>query len=491
MNEISDNENKNTSSTLLLIGIWLFAAVLGLVIGLYEDIQMNLMAIAVGGILILLCLLISQEMINGRNKYYVVIPAIFIGIWLSSQIVFNGLPPDSSLLGILVRWKNYLGVIAVLIGSLFVLNRFVSSPLLFKIFLMWFVFVMVAAISMIRFDYFNWALLLMYFGWIVYVTLVIPNLTNNREDWLRLIKIVTIIALIPLLGFIFKGILSGEIFFTNPIRTRITFVFNEPHKYAQYLAICIVTLTIFVYNAKRKISTIFLWLGIMALAILVVLSDSRNTIAFLIVFALSIYIYKYQYKRFRIWISLGIFFLMVAASFIGLGLFRINLNIDEINDLSSNRLIKFDELAQSYLLNAPFSDFLLGTSFQSTFQEDQYVSRPVQQAVEEDSYQRAHIENMYYQIGLSHGLIGLFTFLLPLGYIYFLLHKSLRYTYDRKRINIILTIASINALLIQSIFTDTIPSFGNAFAIFLPLLWLPPLVHLQQKNSIKQINPKP
>ena len=496
MSEITTKrEPQSQTMTWLLVAIWVIAGFIGLLFVEYSSFQVILLTLTGGLVVILLLVSISQELSINRSKYFIIIPAILIGFWLAAQILFNGLPPDSSVLNILVRWKNYLGVIAVFVGALFVIDRFGRSALTFRIFLIWFIFVLIAAISMIRYNYFNWALLMMYFGWIVYVTLVIPNLTNNQEDWLRLIKIVTIISLIPLLGFILKGFLSGDIFFTNPVRTRVTFVFNEPHKYAQYLAVCLVALTIFVYNAKRNTFNLFMWLGIIVLAILVVLTDSRNTITFLIVFALSVYLYKYHYQRFRIWFSIGIFLLPVLSVLLGLGLFRINLDYDEINTLSSDRLTKFDDLAQNYLINAPFSDYLLGTSFQSTFQESQqesqYVIRPVQKAVEEDRYQRAHIENMYYQIGLSHGLIGLFTFLLPLGLIYFLLHKSLRYTYDRNRINIILAIASINALLIQSIFTDTIPSFGNALSIFLPLLWLPPLLHLShQRKSTERIDPQ-
>lgn len=484
----TDKGQRSWELSWLLIGAWVFAGLLGLILAEASSNQVMLLAVVGGLFATILLLSISQGLIATKSKYFVVIPALFIGIWLSSQVLFNGLPSDSPFLGILVRWKNYLGVLAVVIGALFVYTRIRQYPRLLGLFLIWLVFVIVAAISMIRYNYFNWALIMMYTGWIAYVTIIIPNLAERHEDWVTLIKLVTMLALIPLVGLILMGIFSGEIFFTNPNRVRLTFVFTEPHKYAQFLAVCLVGLVVIIYNSKNRLMQFLLWLAVIALSVLIILSDSRNTIAFLIVFGISIYLYKYQYKRFKIWFSIGFFLLSIAFLFIGLGFIDFKLDVEDINKISSNRISKFEDLAQGYLIDAPLSDVLFGTSFQLTYDEEQYFVRDVQRAVAEDRYQRAHIENMYYQISLSHGLVGLMAFLIPIGYIYFLLHRSLKISPQNGRINLILAIASINALLVQSLFNDTIPSFGNVLSIFLPLLWIPPLIHLSKRWELTKLD---
>ncbi len=264
-------------------------------------------------------------------------------------------------------------------------------------------------------------------------------------------------------------------------------MFNEPHKYAQFLAVCLVGLMVIIANSQSRVTKLLLWVAVIVLTVLIILSDSRNTIAFIVVFGISLYLYKYQYKRIKVWVSLGLVLLFSTFLLIGLGFIDPNLDIDSINKISSNRIYKFDELAQEYLVYAPITDILFGTSFQSTFDEEQYVVRDVQRAITEDRYQRAHIENMYYQIGLSHGLLGLMAFLIPIGYIYYLLHKSMKRSSQINLINLIIAIASINALMVQSLFNDTIPSFGNALSIFLPLLWIPPLIHLTTSRDSTKI----
>lgn len=489
MSEITTKrEPQSQTMTWLLVAIWVIAGLIGLLFVEYSSFQVILLTLTGGLVVTLLLVSISQELSINRSKYFVVIPAILIGLWLAAQILFNGLPTDSSLLGVLVRWKNYLGVVAVLVGALYIYKRIRDFPRLMGIFLVWLLFVVVAAISMLRYDYFNWALITMYIGWIAYVTIIIPNLAKQRDDWLILIKLVLVMALVPLILLIIMGALSGDIFFVNPNRVRVTFVFNEPHKYAQFLAVCLVGLMVIIANSKSRATKLLLWVAVIVLTILIILSDSRNIIAFIVVFGISLYLYKYQYKRIKVWVSLGLVLLFSTFLLIGLGFIDPNLDIDSINKISSNRIYKFDELAQEYLVNAPILDILFGTSFQVTFDEEQYDVRNVQRAVAEDRYQRAHIENMYYQIGLSHGLVGLITFLIPIGYIYLLLHKFLQNSPKNAQINLMLAIASINALLVQSLFTDTIPSFGNVLSIFLPLLWIPPLIHLSTSRESPKLD---
>lgn len=489
MSEITTKrEPQSQKMTWLLVAVWIIAGFIGLLFVEYSSFQVILLTLTGGLVVTLLLVSISQELSLKRSRYFVVIPAFLIGFWLAAQILFNGLPTDSSLLGVLVRWKNYLGVVAVLVGALYIYKRIRNFPGLVRIFLVWFLFVVVAAISMFRYDYFNWALITMYIGWIAYVTIIIPNLAKQRDDWLILIKLVLVMALVPLIVLIIMGALSGDIFFVNPNRVRVTFVFNEPHKYAQFLAVCLVGLMVIIANSKSRATKLILWVAVIVLTVLIILSDSRNTIAFIVVFGISLFLYKYQYKRIKVWVSLGLVLLFSTFLMIGLGFIDPNLDIDSINKISSNRIYKFDELAQEYLVNAPITDILFGTSFQSTFDEEQYVVRDVQRAITEDRYQRAHIENMYYQIGLSHGLFGLLAFLIPIGYIYYLLHKSLKRSSQINLINLIIAIASINALMVQSLFNDTIPSFGNALSIFLPLLWIPPLIHVTTSRELTRID---
>ncbi len=222
MSEITTNrEPQSRTMTWLLVAVWVIAGLIGLLFVEYSNFKVILLTLTGGLVVTLLLVSVSQELSINRSKYFVVIPAFLIGFWLAAQILFNGLPTDSSLLGVLVRWKNYLGVVAVLVGALYIYKRIRDFPRLMGIFLFWLLFVVVAAISMVRYDYFNWALITMYIGWIAYVTIIIPNLARQRDDWLILIKLVLVMALVPLIILIIMGALSGDIFFVNPNRVRV------------------------------------------------------------------------------------------------------------------------------------------------------------------------------------------------------------------------------------------------------------------------------
>jgi O-antigen ligase len=148
---------------------------------------------------------------------------------------------------------------------------------------------------------------------------------------------------------------------------------------------------------------------------------------------------------------------------------------EKVDAFSSGRFSKFQEAIQASLEDAPVSDWLFGSSFQQTYEVNPRFVRAYHEAVHDDRYRRAHIENLYVQIFLSHGLLGLVTFVLPFVFVYVQLHKALKSVTDLRRLNVIVAIASLNGLFFNSLVASNIPSFGNVLAIFLPVIWLPPM----------------
>lgn len=401
----------------------------------------------------------------------IVVPVMFIGIWLTAQVWYYGLPLTWPYLGLAVRWKNNIGVLAVTVGMLFIIHRSVISRRAFFLFLVSLPFLVVATITIQRQQEVNWPLLGMYAGWLTYVYLVVPGLLRTRRSWLFAVRTLIIMSLLPLAWYIWSGISTGSYYWLNPNRPRVTFVFNSPHNYGGALLVGLVGTIVLVFNSnshkpKRR------WLTLaVVLSTLLVLSYSRSNLVFLGIFVLTVGIYtRWRFRPLLLSMLIMVTLLTILAA-------PFYLDYDQIDDFSSGRLSRFSSIVHTYLTNAPLGDWLFGTSFQSTYEPDPQLARARHIAVATERYRRAHIENMYLQLFLSHGLSGLLTFVMPFLVLYFWLHRSLKTCQTSTRINIILAIASINGLAAYSLTADSVPSFGNSLAIFMPILWLPPLLH--------------
>jgi hypothetical protein len=397
---------------------------------------------------------------------------ILLGVWISAQIWYTGMSLSSPYLGLLVRWKNYLGVFVLGLGLLLLLPRLRLRKELTIFTSLWLIFVVLAAISMVRQGILNPPLLAMYAGWIICAGLVFPHLLNTRRRWLFVIGVIVVLSLLPLAYYIGIGSLSGRIFNINPQRLRLIFGFNAPHKYAHSLLVVCLGMFVLRKNSTDRMKRSLMTLGIAIGMGLILLAGSRNTWLFVFIFGLTLLILNRRFRSLRPLVLTAI--LCVFALSIMVIIF-LDFDFSQASGILAYRQDKFLEVGRTFLGDATLGDWLLGTSFQGEHKPEEEVTRDRHLAVIGDRLTRKHIENMYFQILLSHGLIGLATFILPLGYLSLRAYRQLRTTSGFSRFEVMIALASIIGLSAQSLFIDTIPSFGNSLAIFMPILWVPVL----------------
>jgi hypothetical protein len=374
--------------------------------------------------------------------------------------------------------KNYMGAATVIILSLWAINALITNRLsltkthLALLFLGQ-LFPLYAAISMTLRGYFNFPLISMYFLWALYVYLLLPIFLKNTQAWITLLRLIWFVVTASLAIGIYWGIAHESIYWLWT--TRISFVFSLV-QYGNALGIlAVISLALFTYSKSKKFRLIlaFTFVGALVLSVLAV---TRGTIVFIIVTTTVFWIGKKRYGR--VWLlALLVLVPLLAISFVE----YLSVNVNDIDRWSSGRLSLFSLEISQHMSDKGSSQWLFGS--------DSFLGAErtlvVDQVGAEARMERNVTDNSFLAMILSHGIVGLILFAVPLFYSFYLLmaHEQ-QATREGKRYAQ-LSIATLIGLCAQSMFAMTIPSMGNMVSIYLPVLWLPVLFQQWPVNEIK------
>jgi hypothetical protein len=337
---------------------------------------------------------------------------------------------------ILKKFK-IMTILMVFITYLFInlsLNSIIQSEYIYyilSIFIMFFVVINLNTLcNLTQFKYIYFSLLFCLFGALFYSLVFDINLYGN---WINL---------------------------TGDNRIRWLFGFNHPGYLASYFLVLSILSFILVSNnilAHRHYIIIFISL------IIIILTDTRNSLFTLIIFLLV----STSHNTFRIFKIIGI---LVTSLFIATILTS---RLDILNIYSSNRLGLW---TAHFISNYDSFNILFGTGFGNV--ERMFHSSNTDGKVVQQVASIFHVDNYYFEIFLQFGLVGLLLLLIFIIYLY--LQTNQKQSPDQNRV----LLGILISIMFYGLFDSALISSGNIVPI---VLWS---LFFQLLFVNKEVDPK-
>jgi len=307
------------------------------------------------------------------------------------------------------------------------------------------------AISAYYKEVISFQIVIMYFLWSIYVTVIGPSIMGSYTCQ-KTILTYTLWASIIIVAFGILSMTSDSTYFSEE---RMSFGYENPNYFAQYLQIGLLSIVL-LNNGFKNINILHKVIFITYI-FLIGLVVSRNVMTFILAYSFWYYAYNLKIK-----LILKIFSVVFIAILFGF------LNLNEINSFSHGRIM-FWSFQLNEMSNQGDYTFLFGAKEYidvsdtvlkySRFSEEQTTT----------TEQKMHSDNIYIELLLESGLFGLLMFILPYGYIWKLLQKKDKVT---KRLYESIYIGAF----FQGIFITNFTSFFSPISLFLGLIFLTPIL---------------
>jgi O-antigen ligase len=380
------------------------------------------------------------------NKFF--IAPIYI-IFLISLGLSTHLLLDFEVVELMSEIKLVLAIILFLLLVISTLKETrkisVQSVLLLLLFPMYQVLV-----SFLYKDDIDIVLLISHIMWISIALILIPISIRRIKNY-NAIFLISLIAvfMVIILGYILS---YNEGSYSMLSLGRFTLGYENPNYFAQFLQIGIVSVT-FLYLNNHKKNKFILFLLLFLLLILLSASESRNVLSFIVTFFFFMLIKKNAIRKI-------FYFLIFIVTFVILLLASERSDIDK---LSSGRITYWHELTDAVHSQAELTP-ILGQKRHVEVNSVQWYGRLSE--VQSDARKIQHADNMYLEVYLTTGVVGLifllFTFIYPVL-------KSKKY-FGSEFLSRFLTSVLISYL-IQAFFITNLLSLFSPASIFFVIIY--------------------
>lgn len=305
---------------------------------------------------------------------------------------------------------------------------------------------------------------LLYFSWYVYVFVLSRNWSYSHKAFSSLL-LTTFVASLTVLFFGLIVYLSG---FTleGGIKGRFSLGFENPNIYAQYCQLAIISGFILLYRTK-PVSKKYLFVYILIALVLFTASiyaQSRNVVVGVLVFFSAFIVYAWKTK---VILKVAVIILAIVGA--------LSMGIDRINDVSSGRLVIWGFYINNSIQEGPESIFLgAKRNPDASFFLPKY-SRLGKLESGDKSSKKFHADNIYIELFVEAGLIGLLLFFTPLLYMWRLVRKR---SYFNRRI----WSALFLCFLVQGLFITNFMTFFAPVSLFFGSLFIS-VANKDLKNS--------
>ncbi|WP_169745668.1 O-antigen ligase family protein [Sulfurovum lithotrophicum] len=298
----------------------------------------------------------------------------------------------------------------------------------------------------------------LYFAWSFYVFIFSNYWTINKKFLNKFMNSMIIVFFIIILFGIYAISTKGMdlAYFNN----RFSFLYENPNFFAQYGQVAFYSiLLLIVFDGIKKYN--FFWKVLMPLIIFSIAyaAHSRNVMLAMIMFYVVYYIYNLKIKillKSLFVISIIIFFAVVDTSF--------------LNTASSGRLVIWSYALQDISTN-------IGLFFGAKDNPDLSVLVHSYNKLNEATGGpvKFHADNMFVELLVEGGIVGIFIFSLPYIYVY----RKIKYMeFNQRRV---LTAIWVSALA-QSFFVTNFTSFFSPASLFFGSIVMLPFM-FQRINS--------
>jgi O-antigen ligase len=299
----------------------------------------------------------------------------------------------------------------------------------------------------------NISVVIMYFLWWVYLSISVPIMNSNEKVKSKLLRYVIYSSIIILLFGVY-AFMNDKGYFGQD---RLSFGYENPNYFAQYIQVGLIALVI-LKNGFKRISKIT-WLLIFLSIFLVILSVSRNVIVFILIFVLWYMLFNVRIKGF------------LKYLFIVLSIFIVtNFNYSDVNKISSGRLIAWKYQIDELSSHGDYS-FLFGAKKYI----GQHYSIPTYGRFTETENKKIHSDNIFLEVFLESGFIGIMFFVIP----FFFLWKNLKHVSLKERR---LYESFYVGAFVQGFFITNFTSFFAPASLILGLIIMAPI---SKKNNNK------
>ncbi len=286
---------------------------------------------------------------------------------------------------------------------------------------------------------------------LVYISTKIPIIDNDKEFVLALYYGLLVFMLIAISYSLLYGRDLFKLTYTyNGMRLRWYFDFHNP-SYLGAILLLIGILTIYL-KKKNKISKVQCFIVLPITTILIVLTDSRNSIISLLIFYVSLNLKKVT-KVTKIIFVLAIPFI----------LYLLFVDYDTIDGLSSSRLTVWTETLNHNMQDLTISKFLFGVGlgnakeigFKKTFNANVEVYKDI-----------FHADNFYLEIFIQFGFLGLLLLIILIVVLYIEINKKLILEKNKNMLNTIYFV-----MLFFGFFNSSFISVGSLLSIGLWMIF--------------------
>ncbi|MDJ0753304.1 MAG: O-antigen ligase family protein [Ardenticatenaceae bacterium] len=301
----------------------------------------------------------------------------------------------------------------------------------------------------------------LYFLWFYALVFLFPLIFDTVARQKKLIWVI----LIANLSAIFIGIYFNPYEFLGKLQNpaiRLDFDFFNPNFYAYSWQIVVASALVLLAITRSKFQKVLFSLLIVLSVLFIYAAIARST---LIASLAIIVIYIFVIVKVDLRVKLGI--ACFSIGFIFLVLMGIDYSADELNSLLSGRI-------QIWTNTINFNLFENSNPLAIFFGVEEYTVRGFYHLTRERlgfEIQKASADNLYIDILLKFGFLGLIFFLMPIIVIITNLIKFVATTHnqlDKKLVTIVLGVWI--GVLLQGTGISVIPSFGNVINIMLLIL---------------------
>lgn len=287
---------------------------------------------------------------------------------------------------------------------------------------------------------------IMYFLWSIYVFMLAYKSFHHKKLFIEFINTcfftTLFILILSFLLYLMPDTPSGGIV------GRFSLGFENPNYMSQFCQIIITTGVIRLYLLEHK--PIYKYLTILVFILcfyLLLIAQSRNVLLGIIVFLFIFLTYFWKTK-----------IVIKASALITIILLIISISPEKINSMSSGRIALWDKyISESY--DQVRLSMLYGPQTTPSIGDMVPTYSRLGSASENKGVNKFHADNMYIELFVEGGTIGIFLFILP--YLYLLKYKLQCDTLYRR-----IWISISFCILIQAIFITNFTSFFAPISLF-------------------------
>jgi O-antigen ligase len=293
-----------------------------------------------------------------------------------------------------------------------------------------------------------WSVVALYFVWSFYLVILSPWLAKNLEAVINVFFLGSALLLIMGITASILGLYSEEVF-----RERPAFGYENPNYFAQFCQV--LTLSAFmkiVLFKCRDWMRLFLVCWIFMALIFIFNAGSRNVIVGLSLF-FAIYFAQSANLKTLFKVLIPVFIVAVFAVF----------SVDDMDNYSSGRFQLWVYYLVHILEESDWSLFLGAIEVPDA----SHLVSSYSVLSDETKLAKFHVDNMYLELLVEGGVIGLILFVIPYWMVW---KKYLGPCLDSKKRFVFN--ALLGSLIIQSIFITSFTSFFSPISLFMGSLFL-------------------